>query len=549
MGGTSSTISGSSTDPQPQAVADNMAEYVEAVVGKASEFGDNEMREVELGESKALVIKHDGQFSAIGHKCSHYGAPLIKGYLGNGRVRCPWHGACFNIKSGDIEDFPGLDGVPSFQVQVEGDDVVVKADKASLTNFRRTMTMCPADPQEDQRVFVCVGGGAASLECAETLRQEGFKGRIILATKESDLPYDRPKLSKALTFSGADLALRSADFYSSNNIEVLLSTEMTGLDLTQHSITFANGETQKYDNLLLATGSKPRSLPIPGFQLDNVFLLRDPAQGNKIAESAVGKNVVIIGTSFIGMEVAAYLSNKAASVACIDLTAVPFERVLGERVGKMLQTMHEEKGVKFYLGSGVKEIVGDEGKVTGVMLPSGETLEADVVVAGVGVVPATEFLKDSGVPMTPRGEVIVDKHMMATDGVFAAGDIARFHLPLINGDTNIGHWQLAHNHGRVAARNMLGREEEFNSIPYFWTVQYGKSVRYCGHALSWDEIIYNGSPEENKFAAFYVKDDKVMAVSSLNFDPVVSQCAELMYQGRMPSGAQLRDNPDVAAYI
>jgi NADPH-dependent 2,4-dienoyl-CoA reductase/sulfur reductase-like enzyme len=320
------------------------------------------------------------------------------------------------------------------------------------------------------------------------------------------------------------------------------------VDKEGKKVKFSDGEEISYDKLLLATGSKPRSLPVPGFE-GNVLLLRDPAQANAIATMAEGKRVVVIGTSFIGMEVAAYLCGKAASVSCIDIAAVPFERVLGTRIGKMLQGMLEEKGVEFHLNAGVKEIVVEDGKVTGVMLPSGETLSCEVVIAGVGVVPATEFLKDSGLPLSGRGEVVVDGNMCAEGDVYAAGDIARFPLPLIGDSASIGHWQLAHYHGRVAARNMGGREETYSSIPFFWTVLFGKSLRYCGHALSWDDIIFDGEPEEMKFSAFFVKDDKVLAVCSLNSDPVVSQAAELMFQGKMPSASQLRKNPKLSSHL
>lgn len=523
-------------------------EYMECTVAKVSDFGANEMREVEVGEGKALLVHQNGVWSAVGAKCTHYGAPLSKGCLGNGRVRCPWHGACFNITSGDIEDFPGLDSLPRFQVRVEEDDVIIKADKNALENTRRTKGSVLAAFDEDKRTFLIVGGGPASVVAAETLRQEGFKGRVILATRENVLPYDRPKLSKALNVSPESIQLRSADFYSSHDIEVVLGKEAVGVDKEGKKVKFSDGEEIRYDKLLLATGSKPRTLPVPGFQ-DHVLLLRDPAQANAIATMAEGKKVVVIGTSFIGMEVAAYLCGKAAGIACIDITTVPFERVLGARIGKMLQEMLEEKGVEFHLNAGVKEIVQEEGKVTGVMLPSGETLPCEVVIAGVGVVPATDFLKESGLPMSSRGEVVVNGNMCVEGDVYAAGDIARFPLPLIGDSTSIGHWQLSHNHGRVAARNMMGKEETFSSVPFFWTVLFGKSLRYCGHALSWDDIIYNGEPEERKFSAFFVKDDKVLAVCSLNSDPVVAQAAELMYQGKMPSGSQLKEDPKLSSHL
>eukprot|EP00731_Ephydatia_muelleri_P011006 Em0005g1592a len=525
-----------------------MAEEVTAVVAKTGDFKDNEMREVDVGGTKVLLIKQNGVFSAIGSKCTHYAAPLVKGCLGQGRVRCPWHGACFNIKTGDIEDFPGLDGLQTYKVVVEGEDVVVKADKKSLESHKRT-GICPFAPKDGEKTFLIIGGGPAGLECAETLRREGFKGKVILASRENVLPYDRPKLSKAMSVTAESIALRAKEFYSTNGIDLRLGKEATKLNLEERKVTFADGESLSYDSLLLATGSKPFVLPVAGFDLQNVLVLREPSQANEIAREATGKRVIVIGTSFIGMEATAYLAGKAAKITCVDMISAPFVRVLGEKIGAMVQKMFEEKGVEFRLGSGVKELKGTDGKFSSVVLSSGETLEGDLCVAGVGVVPATAFLKDSGLSMTKMGHIIVDKHLKAAAGVYAAGDVAQFPLPLVAHDTNIGHWQVAHKHGNVAALNMLGKETSFDSIPFFWTVLFNKSLRYCGHALKWDEIIYNGSVDERKFVAYYVKDDKVLAVCSLDSDPAVAQAAELMYQSKMPSGSLLKKNSALSSYL
>ncbi|KAL5493177.1 hypothetical protein EMCRGX_G014315 [Ephydatia muelleri] len=258
-----------------------MAEEVTAVVAKTGDFKDNEMREVDVGGTKVLLIKQNGVFSAIGSKCTHYAAPLVKGCLGQGRVRCPWHGACFNIKTGDIEDFPGLDGLQTYKVVVEGEDVVVKADKKSLESHKRT-GICPFAPKDGEKTFLIIGGGPAGLECAETLRREG------------------PKLSKAMSVTAESIALRAKEFYSTNGIDLRLGKEATKLNLEERKVTFADGESLSYDSLLLATGSKPFVLPVAGFDLQNVLVLREPSQANEIAREATGKRVIVIGTSFIG---------------------------------------------------------------------------------------------------------------------------------------------------------------------------------------------------------------------------------------------------------
>lgn len=474
-----------------------------------SDLKDGDMCEVEFEgvEERALLIRQEGRLHAVSNKCTHYGAPLVKGCLGNGRIRCPWHGACFNINTGDIEDFPGLDSLQKFEVdEVEnGNFGIVRANKKALANPRRVKEMCPLVLSEDNRTFFIIGGGPASVVCAETLRQEGFKGRVVIATKESVLPYDRPKLSKGLHLKAEEIQLRPSSFYHDNNIEVLLEKEATSVDVDAHTITFADGSSLHYSTLVLATGGKPRSLPIPGFDLKNIFLLREPHQANNIASSAAGKRVVIIGTSFIGMEVAAYLADKAKHVTCVDVCDIPFGRILGSRVGLAIQKMHEDNGIQFELNAGVKEFIGENGFIKQVVLPSGKILDADICVVGVGVLPATSFLKGSRVPMSERGEIIVNEYMEACEDVYACGDIVRFPLPLVGSTASIGHWQIAHNHGRITALNMLGKKQKFDSIPFFWTQMYGKSIRYCGFALNWDEIVYEGSPEEGKFAAFFVK--------------------------------------------
>ncbi|KAI8507482.1 Apoptosis-inducing factor 3 [Branchiostoma belcheri] len=502
---------------------------IEVKVCKASDIEDGEMREVDVGGGKALLIKEDGEFSALGHKCTHYGAPLVKGVLCNGRVRCPWHGACFNAKTGDIEDFPGLDSLPKFEV---------------LEKPKRMKEMSCHSPDNDT-VYLIVGGGGAAITCAETLRQEGFKGKVVMATKEPHLPYDRPKLSKALDSTGEALALRDKNFFSVYDIEVLTEKEATSVDCPSKVVTFADGQTIAYDKLLIATGGKPRPCTSPGSDLQNVCLLRSPTDGNYISEQGRGKKVVIVGTSFIGMEVAAYFAEKASSVSVVGVSSTPFGRVLGEQIGSMLRKMHEDKGVKFYMNNGVVEFKGENGKLKEVVLQSGETLPADLCIVGIGVTPNTEFLSDSGIEMT-KGALDVDKTMQTSqEHVFAAGDIVHFPLPMADGEkVTIGHWQLAKAHGRCAALNMLGQGVEFNSVPFFWTMQYGKSLRYAGHGAGFEDVVIEGSLDDMQFVAYYLKGDNVLAVASMNRDPVVAQAAEIMLSGRTLSRADAEAGSD-----
>ncbi|XP_076472901.1 apoptosis-inducing factor 3-like isoform X2 [Babylonia areolata] len=522
-----------------------MAGTVEVVVCKVDELGEGDPREVKVGDTTALVVREKGQLYAVGNKCSHYGAPLSKGAYCGGVLRCPWHGACFNVKTGDIEDFPGMDSLPVFQVEERGEDVVVKADPVTLKSAKRVKAMTRNDPS-NKKTFVLIGGGAASASCAETLRQEGFTGRVVVLTKEHTLPYDRPKLSKAMSTTVDAIALRNKEFYDSVDIELSTGTEVTGVNTEHNTVTDSTGKTHSYDALFIATGGTPRTVPIPGCRdLKNVFVLRTPQDANLIAAGAKGKKVVIIGSSFIGMEVAACLAEGAGSVVVVGQGTVPFQAVLGSKVGQMLQKLHEERGVKFYMERGLTQLHGKDGVLTQALLSDGTALDADVCVLAIGVVPATDFLKDSGVELTQRGFVTVDQCMRTSaDGVFAAGDIAQFPLFVNDGQpANVQHWQMALQQGRIAALNMLGKSVAIHSVPYFWTVMYGKSVRYTGYGAGYDDIVIHGDLSVPQFAAFYTKKDKVLAVASLAFDPIVSQAACLMEQGGTILKSEIMDDP------
>ncbi|XP_077868544.1 apoptosis-inducing factor 3-like [Saccoglossus kowalevskii] len=529
---------------------------VEAVVCKVDDLKDGEMREVSVGSGKALLIKEHGAYSAIGSKCTHYGAPLVND-LGNTFLasvltlssgachmsNCPQSStsACYNF-----DFFLKTTSLISLMliVEIKNDNVVVKTNKKALEKNRRIKSMSTRLPEED-KTFLLIGGGAASEVCAETLRQEGFKGRVVIATKEKYLPYDRPKLSKALSSTAASIALRDKDFYSVYDIEVSTDMEAVAVDTMMNSVKFKNGESINYDQLLLATGGTPRVLPIPGHDLKNVCLLRTPDDANFIADHAKGKKVVIVGTSFIGMEVAASLTDKTSYISAVGLENVPFELAIGEQVGRGLQKMLEEKNVTFYMNNSVKEFHGENGQLKSVELKSGENLPADLCVVGAGVIPSTDFIKDSGLTMNTRNQLVVNKYMRTNKpNVYAAGDIVEFPLTMANDEkVNIQHWQIAHMHGRTAALNMLDHDIETHSVPYFWTMMLGKSLRFTGYNVGHDDVIIDGSTEELKFVAYYTKGENVVAVASIGADPTVSQAAELFSAGKEITKTELqRDN-------
>ncbi|CAH1801502.1 unnamed protein product [Owenia fusiformis] len=527
-------------DPLPP---DDPGVPIEKVVCQFDDFKDGEMREVDIDGSKVLLVREHGEYHAIGARCTHVKAPLVKGVLCNGRVRCPWHGACFNIRTGDIEDFPGLDSLQKYTTVVEEGNVKVKTfDKLLKSKIRVKEMSCFSEMEED--LYLIIGGGPASVVCAETIRQEGFRGKVVIATKEPHLPYDRTKLSKAPDSTGSKLALREADFYKVYDIEVLSNKEAVSIDTMLNSATFADGDTINYNKLMIATGGRPKPLTVPGGDLENICLLRSPEDGNTIVEQSKGKNVVVVGTSFIGLEIAAYLSKKAKSVQVVGRSNVPFKHTLGDKVGAAMQKMHEERGVKFHFGAEVQECIGKDGKLSEVILTTNEKLSADVCIVGTGVLPSTVFLQDSGIEMNSRGHIIVDKYMRTNkDNVFAGGDIVEFPL-FTSGDepVNIGHYQMAHAHGRTAGLSMMEVDMELRSVPFFWTEQYGKSLRYSGYnGPGFDDVIIDGNLDELHFTAYYTKGDKVIAVASMGPDPMTGHAAEMFLAGKTIGKEECRD--------
>nr|XP_025038533.1 apoptosis-inducing factor 3 [Pelodiscus sinensis] len=512
----------------------NLKDVVEASVCHVKDLENGQMREVDLGCGKALLIRENGEYYAMGHKCPHYGAPLVKGVLSKGRVRCPWHGACFSIGTGDIEDFPGLDSLPKFQVKIEKEKVYIRASKQALLTQRRTKVMAKCISISNYSIsstnVLIIGAGAAGLVCAETLRQEGFSDRIVMCTMDRHLPYDRPKLSKSMDSHSDQIILRPKEFFRTNDIEVLTETQVAAVDVKNKIAVFKDGFKMEYNKLLIATGSMPKALSCKGKEVENVFNIRTPEDANRVVKLASSKNAVIVGASFLGMEVAAYLTEKAHSVSVVELEEVPFKKFFGEKVGQALMKMFENNRVKFYMQTEVSELREQEGKLKEVVLKSGKVLRADVCVIGIGASPATGFLKQSGINIDSKGFIVVNK-MMQTNipGVFAAGDAVTFPLALRNNKkVNIPHWQMAHMHGRIAALNMLAHGMEISTVPYLWTAVFGKSIRYAGHGEGFDDVIFQGDLDELKFVAFYTRNEEVTALSSVSFPP-----AEVMASGRV----------------
>lgn len=494
---------------------------------------NGEMKAITLDGNEILLCKIDNGIYALSAHCTHYGAPLADGVLNGDRIVCPWHHACFNARTGERLEPPANDSLQKFETRIEGQNVIVKLPE-KIEGNRPPST--PIIKNSDKRKFVIIGGGAAGYSAAQTLRGDGFDGEIILISKEDAAPYDRPNVSKDYLAGDADkswMPLRGDTFYKDFGIELLLNKNVTGVSPKDKKVSFADGGNVSYDKLLIATGGEPRKIGIPGENLKNVFTLRSFEDSNRIINAAGdAKKAVIIGASFIGMETAYSLRKRGLDVLVISMEMIPFEKVFGKEIGKLFKKLHEENGVIFRLSFSLKEFTGKE-KVEAVLLQNGEKFDADIVVMGVGVKPATGFLKNF--KLLHDGSLKVDDYFKVTDDIYAAGDIATFTDWRTGENMRIEHWRTAEQQGIIAAHNMMGLNIPNRTVPFFWTSQVGLSFNYVGHSSEWQEIIFKGDISSMEFIAFYIKNDKVYAAAGNFKDKEMAAIEELMRLDKMPS--------------
>ncbi|MEM8602042.1 MAG: FAD-dependent oxidoreductase [Bacteroidota bacterium] len=523
--------------PTTSAAAHEAAATTSVRVAAVSDLAEGEMKEIEIADTKLLLSNVGGQFHATSAFCTHYGAPLATGVLAGPKVICPWHHAVFDVTDGALDEPPALDALARFETVVKDGEVFVMLPEDEhgvpqigdgVAPHQGCVTaMTTLDEEADARTFAIVGGGAAGLAAAETLRQVGYQGRVVLVTDADELPIDRTKLSKGY-LAGAprdSLPLRSADFFERYGIEVRTGHRVARLDARAKQIHFANeGDGAHmplaYDAALIATGGTPRRLGIPGADLDGVFLLRSTDDATQIVEAAeAGQSAVVIGTGFIGMEAAAALVGRGLSVTVVGIESVPFERILGLDVGAVFQRLHEEQGVAFRMSASTEQISATDDGLR-LTLGDGTALDADFIVMGVGVTPTTDFM--DGLPTDDRGALVADANLQIGPDLYAAGDIASYPEVRLGERVRIEHWRLAQQHGRIAARNMAGQAVPFEAVPYFWSGQLGMNLRYLGHAKSWDEVIIDGSLDDRQFVAYYAKDGRVQAAAGVKRDKVIA---------------------------
>nr|XP_016935309.1 apoptosis-inducing factor 3 [Drosophila suzukii] len=511
-------------------------EYTDPVaVCHRSDLQENEMRQVEInGSTSILLVKQNDILRAVGAHCPHRGAPLSKGVLSRNRVRCPWHGACFNLETGDIENFPGLDSLPCHQVDVDSRGQVLVRIKRTDLGKKQVIKKMEKRNWQDQRCFVVVGGGPSGAICVETLRQEGFTGRLILVCREKHLPYDRVEIMNSLNKDTNHFCLRDEKFYRDYDIEVCLGVSAEKLDTFRNILHCSNGKRLQYDKIYIATGYSAIRPDIPGVELENVRTIRDIGDARRILKM-VGKTtqVVCLGSSFMAVEAAANLVSKAGSVTLVARQNVPFKTTLGGLIGKRILQLLEENNVKLHMSSGITQILGNHrGEVTAVELLDKSRIPCDLLILGTGCQCNTHFLQDSGVKINPNGSVDVNDFLQTNvRNVYAGGDIASAYILGGTADrVNISHYGLAQYHGRIAAMNMCGHIAKLEAVPFFYTVIFGKAFRSAGFG-SYKDVIIDGSLKDLQFVAYFVDDgDKVTSVASCGRDPIVAQFAELISQ-------------------
>ena len=474
-----------------------------------SEFKDGKLLG-HVGEEDVLLVQADSEIFAIEPLCSHYHGPLAEGLVVGDTIRCPWHHACFALRTGEAARPPALSALAVWEVARDQDKISVQRKREA-----------PKPPAAHRSAptperFVIVGGGAAGFAAAETLRREGFAGAITMLSNDGAMPVDRPNLSKDYLAGNAPedwLPLRGEDYYHDAGIDLRLNTNVSGIDPKTRSVTLGNGDKLPFDRLLLATGAEPVKLQISGADQPHVHTLRSVADSRAIIKAAgSAKRALVVGASFIGLEVAASLRARKIEVHVVAPEERPMQKVLGSEMGDFIRALHEENGVNFHLKETVERLDG-----TRAMLKSNAVIEADLVVVGIGVKPRLALAEQAGLAVD-HGISVSEYLETSVAGIFAAGDIARWPDPHSRQTIRVEHWVVAERQGQTAARNMLGRRERFDAVPFFWSQHYDVPINYVGHADSFDDIAIDGSIKDRDCMLKYRKDGRVLAVASIYRD-------------------------------
>ncbi|HYL17135.1 MAG TPA: FAD-dependent oxidoreductase, partial [Burkholderiales bacterium] len=459
---------------------------------------------------EAILVRRGGELFAVGAHCTHYQGPLAEGLVVGDTVRCPWHHACFSLRSGEALRAPAIDPIPCWRVERVGNAAFAREKLAEIkVDSTRNASDLPAS-------VVIIGGGAAGFAAADMLRREGYQGPVTILSADDSPPVDRPNLSKDFLEGNAQddwIPLRPPDYYSERRIDLVLNTRVSAIDLKLKRVQITNGKTYDFGALLIATGADPVRPETPTTGDAAILYLRTFADARAIvAKAESAKSVVVVGAGFIGLEVAASMRIRGLAVHVVAPDKVPLERVVGSDVGQVVRAVHEEHGVVFHLGKTVSRVDGKQ-----VTLNDGAMLIADFVVMGVGVRPSITLAEQAGLALD-RG-IAVDEYLQTSaPGVYAAGDVARWPDPHSGERVRIEHWVVAERQGQVAAQNMLGHRVRFDAVPFFWSKHYDFVLQYVGHADKWDAAEIDGSLAARNCTVTYKRNGLRLAVVTIDRD-------------------------------
>lgn len=483
------------------------------IVARLINLPENRGVRVETAAHPVLLVRVGDQVRAFEADCPHAGAPLEQGVICNGHIVCPWHKAAFAVDSGAVREPPALVGLKQYPVQVH-DGVVSVGDTA----LRAEPTPLP----HDSRCFAVIGAGAAGAAAVASLQRDGFAGRLLWIDREPNPAYDRTALSK-FVIAGQ---MAADDTPALLDEAVVIHGEVQRLDAAAKRIELVDGRHFDYDAALVATGGDAQRLDIPGAVLNNVFVLRSRDDAARISAAAASATcAVIIGDSFIGLEAASALRQRGLVVQVVSRHAVPLAAQLGPRIGAAIRQLHEDHGVIFHSNTEPERLDG-HGAVSTVLLKNGNRLAADLVLIGVGVQPATDFI--DGVQKAEDHSLQVDAHLQAAPGLWAAGDNVTFAWQ--QHPTRIEHWRVAQQLGVLAARNMLGEAQTYADVPFFWTYHFDKTFELLGHPRHWNRLHLEGDLQHHDFIALLCHDDQVEAVIACEHQQAMADLSQRMQQ-------------------
>ena len=467
-----------------------------------------------------LLARRGAEIFAVGATCTHYGGPLAEGLIVGDEVRCPWHHACFSLRSGEPVRAPALNPIACF-------DVTTRDGKVHVLGKRDAATVRLADAGPAS--IVIVGAGPAGNACAEALRRERYAGPIALIGAEETVPVDRPNLSKDYLAGNAPeewIPLRGEDFYREHELEILTGTRVVAIDVDRKHVELERGGSRPYGALVIATGATPVKPPIPGIDGPQVHVLRTLADSRAIiARASSSKRAVLIGAGFIGLEVASSLRARGLEVHVVAPEAIPLARVMGEAIGGLVKKVHEEHGVVFHLGVGTRAI-----EPGGVVLATGERIDATLVVVGAGVRPDVSLAEKAGLKID-RGIVVDQRLVTSSPGIWAIGDAARWPDPRSGESIRVEHWVVAERMGQIAARSILGGKVTCDLVPFFWSAHYDLTINYVGHAERWDRIDVAGNLDARDAAVAFRLGGKTLAIATIGRDGAALEAEAAMERG------------------